>query len=199
MPETKKKRTLLPGHIWYKLRGAIFLPPFLVMTFCLLGETETDAVIWPVGLTLFAIGFAIRTWAQIHLGYRLAKHKDLTTTGPYVYVRNPIYIGNTLVILGACVLSELIWFVPVMIVWCIVGYTLVIRYEERHLLEKYGQPYADFLAAVPRWIPKFSRKTAEKPETRGLFWPSVGAELHNFLYLLPVIAKELFIEDWLSR
>jgi protein-S-isoprenylcysteine O-methyltransferase Ste14 len=51
-------------------------------------------------------------WAQKHLGYRLKITQSVPTAGPYALLRNPIYIGNTLVILGAVVMSEVLWMVP---------------------------------------------------------------------------------------
>ena len=175
----------------YRIRGLLMLPPAAFIVLFSLGEFENDGLVWPVGLTIFAAGMAIRIWAQMHLHYRLRVHKKLTTTGPYVYVRNPIYIANTLLMLGLTVVSELIWFLPIMLLWCIVLYRYVVRTEEAHLLEKYGEPYAHFIETVPRWIPKIVPGKADRPSVAGFFWSSVTAELHCLLWLLPLIGKEL--------
>ena len=53
-----------------------------------------------------------------------------THTGPYRWVRNPIYISNTLLCVGLTVLSQVLWMVPVTIAWCLIVYTIVIREEE---------------------------------------------------------------------
>jgi Phospholipid methyltransferase len=131
----------------------------------------------------------------MHLHYRLSVRKTLTTTGPYTYIRNPIYVGNTIMLLGLTVLSELLWFFPVMFLWCMVVYTFVVRREEAHLAGKYGQPYAEFLKSIPRWIPR-ARSTRKRggiwPQGKSFFWPSVAVELHCLLWLVPLAGKEMF-------
>lgn len=81
--------------------------------------------------------------------------KELVSTGPYRYVRNPIYVGVTLIFLG-----HFLWFGY----WALLLYTVlafvgvhffVVFYEEPTLKTKFGAAYEDYLKKVPRWIPKF--------------------------------------------
>lgn len=181
------------GRIWYKLRGALIAPAYLFTFLCTYRENEHWTVT-ALGLMVFAAGFGLRVWSQMHLHYRLKEHKILTTTGPYALVRNPIYIGNTLILVGTTLTAELLWFVPVMLLVCMLTYSLVVRYEERHLSDKYGAPYRDFLTKVPRWIPRTNR-------IRGLvtgrhmrfFMPSLLAEMHILLLLVLPFSKELIM------
>src|SRR5262245_22018030 len=108
----------------YRWRGFLAALPIMVSIFCFVGEYEDDMVIWPLGLLLFVLGWALRMWAQKYLGYRLRIKRSVTSSGPYTLVRNPIYIGNTLVILGAVVMSELLWMIPVALLWCGMVYSL---------------------------------------------------------------------------
>lgn len=175
----------------YRFRGVLMVPIYLMLVLLFVGETERDGVVWPLGLALFATGVSIRVWAQMHLHYRLRVHKYLTLTGPYLYVRNPIYIGNTIMLLGLTVVSELLWALPLMLAWCVFVYRNVVRREERHLTEKYGEPYVHFLGSVPRWVP---RVPAIKPivgSMRSFLLPSLLAESHCLLFLIPLIAKEV--------
>lgn len=174
----------------YRYRGVAMAPLFVVLATVFVGETERDAWIWPIGLVVFFLGISIRVWAQTHLHYRLQVRKTLTTTGPYVFVRNPIYIANTIMLFGLTVLSELLWSLPVMLVWCAIVYSLVVRREERHLSEKYGQPYVAFMDCVPRWIPRRSLRSGQRGLVRQFLWASVLAEAHCLLLLLPFIGKE---------
>lgn len=179
----------------YKIRGILMAPPVLFLLVTFVGETERDLLVWPIGLAVFGLGVLIRVWAQMHLHYRLRMRKALTTTGPYAFIRNPIYVANTAMLLGLTVMSELLWFLPLMLVWCIAVYSLVVRREEAHLLDKYGEPYAKYLERVPRWVPGWivSRNHGEQQQqAREYFWQSIAAELHCFLWLLPLIGKELF-------
>ena len=181
-----------PFDFFYKRRGLLMLPPCLFMLFIFSHETEQVAYIWPTGLGVFSAGVALRIWAQMHLHYRLSIRKSLTTTGPYTYVRNPIYIANTTMLLGLTVLSELLWFLPVMLLWCAVVYTFVVKREEAHLTEKYGAPYVAFLESVPRWIPRVPLIMPVRASVRHFAVQSVVAELHCILWIIPFIAKEFW-------
>jgi hypothetical protein len=129
------------------------------------------------------------------LHYRLKERKRLTTTGPYAFVRNPIYIANTILLLALCVLSELVWFMPLMLLWCIFVYRKVVAYEEVHLCEKYGDAYRDFLQQIPRWKPQFrERVPAHYGNLRAYLWPSVLAEVHCVLLLIPFALKEFMLD-----
>jgi len=79
-----------------------------------------------------------------------------------------------------------------MFVYCLAVYTAVIRFEESHLFNKYGQAYADYMSETPRWIPKFHIiKSAVTVDIRQFFVPSLFAEAPNLLLLLPFIIKEM--------
>ncbi len=179
--------------IFFKLRGYLMLPPMLFVLLSQFAECEEHVIVFPLGMTLLFLGVTLRFWSQLHLHYRLSVSKILTLTGPYAYVRNPIYIGNTLILIGLCAMSELLWFMPIMLVWCAVVYHFVVRYEETHLTQKYGELYLEFTKRVPRWLPKLSRVTREaKPDVRAFIMPSVYTELYNFIFILPFFLKELF-------
>lgn len=182
----------IPYNSIYKVRGLLMLPPCLFLLAVTYRETEWNAVVWPVGLVVFFVGVALRTWAQVHLHYRLDVRKVLTTTGPYSLVRNPIYLANSLMLLGLTITSELLWFLPVMALWCAVVYHYVVRREEHHLKDKYGAPYREFLTSVPRWLPHCAGFRKNGQSLRRFVLPSIGAELHCFLWLIPFIVKEFW-------
>jgi len=182
----------IPYNKIYKVRGLLMVPPCLFELLVVYRASEWDSLVWPAGLALFLVGVGLRVWAQIHLHYRLRTHKVLTTTGPYGLVRNPIYIANTIILLSLTVLSGLLWFLPVKLLWCVVVYGFVVRREEAHLLDKYGQPYKDFLTSVPRWLPRFSRWSEMVRGERRFLFPSIVAELHCFLLLAPIVLRELW-------
>ena len=175
----------------FKVRGLLMAPPVLFVLMVTFGEYEHDQVVWPVGFAIFLAGVALRVWAQMHLHYRLSVHKTLTTTGPYAFVRNPIYVANTTMLLGLTVVSELLWFLPVMLAWCVVVYHFVVRYEEAHLTVKYGAPYRAFVERTSRWLPRISDKRLAVTHTmRRFLRPSIVAELHCFLLVIPFLVKE---------
>jgi len=179
---------------FYRLRGVLMAPWLVFMFFCTYRECEAHWLM-AVALLVFGAGLSIRIWAQMHLHYRLKVRKILTKTGPYRFVRNPIYIANTLILLGACFMSELLWLAPFLLVWCAVMYSLVVRHEERHLATKYGKPYLEYCKIAPRWFPRLKPAAQFKnPFSRTYFMRSVGAEVYCFLYILPFVAKEIASE-----
>ncbi len=132
------------------------------MIVCKWNEYENDLVIWSFGFSLMALGLVIRVWATKHIGKRVArKYKEgrkprLVVTGPYTFVRNPLYIGNIAAMIGLSILSELVWLVPAVIAYFSLLYSLVVRYEECRLSVLFGKEYEIYQQKVPRWIPRFS-------------------------------------------
>ncbi len=81
--------------------------------------------------------------------------KKLVVSGLYNYVRNPMYVGVLLVILG-----HFLWFgfwglLIYAAVISLAFHTFVTLYEEPNLKKRFGATYEDYLQRVPRWIPKF--------------------------------------------
>ena len=177
-------------RITYRLRGFLIILPFVFALFSFAFETEIEWFVWPVGIIIFLLGLLVRIWAQQHLRYRLKVRKCLTTTGPYSFVRNPIYLGNILICLGLVVTSELLWLVPTTLLYCFCVYSLVVSYEERHLLEKYGESYRRYMLEVPRWCPQ-TIQLKNLGLRNEFFRSSIIAEIHCFLALLPYLAKEI--------
>jgi protein-S-isoprenylcysteine O-methyltransferase Ste14 len=182
---------------FYRFRGYLVTPPLIFAFFCFSLETEMDYLIWPIGISLVFIGMILRIWAQQHLRYRLRVKKCLTTTGPYSFIRNPIYVGNTLMCLGAIVTSELLWLAPITLFYCFSIYSLVVHYEERHLLEKYGEPYRRYVAEVTRWLPRAIRFRNFEILNK-YFLNSMVAEIHCPFILLPYILKEI-VSPWIGH
>jgi len=79
--------------------------------------------------------------------------RKLVIDGPYRYVRNPIYIGAIIAVLGAAMILWSGWLALYALVVLIVTHLLVTLYEEPHLRRVFGQPYEDYLGTVHRWIP----------------------------------------------
>jgi protein-S-isoprenylcysteine O-methyltransferase Ste14 len=181
----------MPVPDWvYRRRNFFVCPPLIFACISVSYETETDGIIWPLGTGIVLVGIVLRIWAQQHLHYRLKGHKQLTTTGPYGFVRNPLYIGNTMMCVGATIASELLWLIPITIFWCIGIYSIVIRYEEEHLLEKYGDAYRKYLSEIARWFPK-----GQSLRNLGLIneylYQTVFVELPGVFILLPYVIKEV--------
>jgi len=181
-------------YTWRSLLAAL---PIIFSIVCFVGECEDDLVVWALGLLLFGLGWALRMWAQKYLGYRLRIKRSITTSGPYALVRNPIYIGNTLIILGVVIMSEVLWLIPVALLWCGMVYSLVVRYEEQLLAVKYGGDYLDYLAAARRWLPRLTSPAG------GTRFPSsprqiLLAELYVVFNIAAPLLKEFIVAPFLE-
>jgi len=181
----------------HHLRGVLISPPLVFCVFYFSYETEIDGLIWPLGASIFLLGFVFRVWAQQHIQRHLKVSRCLVTTGPYSFVRNPLYIGNILMCLAATVVSELPWLVPVTLLWCAVVYSIVVRYEEGQLLRRYGQSYRRYMLEVPRWFPLIQH-FRNMGLISGHFRTSIVAELHCLFILLPYIFKEV-VSPWFEH
>ena len=87
----------------------------------------------------------------------IAPTKFLVVSGLHRYVRNPMYIGVALVILGEAALfraSVLAWYAGVF--WVLVN-LFVMLYEEPTLRRQFGESYEQYRRTVPRWIPRFRK------------------------------------------
>jgi protein-S-isoprenylcysteine O-methyltransferase Ste14 len=116
---------------------------------------------WParaVGLGLGMTGIALMIWSIL----TLRRHGTtvlpdvgataLVTSGPYRRFRNPIYLADCLILLGAAELTKNIWFVIGAIVFAVLVTLLAIMPEERHLERRFGEAYLDYKAKTRRWL-----------------------------------------------
>ena len=81
---------------------------------------------------------------------RAAEH--LVTGGPFAISRNPIYLGNTTLMVAIGFIAGSLWFVLLAPVAAILTTYLAIKPEERHLAERFGKRYRDYQKKVRRWI-----------------------------------------------
>jgi len=100
---------------------------------------------------LLAIGLIVRIWAA---GV-LHKNKTVTSTGPYSYVRNPLYLGSFLLGLGFCFLTHKLWIVIFGLGLFALIYGFTIYSEERELENRFGDAYREYKKKVPSFIPRF--------------------------------------------
>jgi len=75
----------------------------------------------------------------------------LFTAGIYAWVRNPMYVGGTLILLGLAILLASDWMVVMTVLSCLVLHFGVVLREERYLEAKFGEAYRQYMARVPRY------------------------------------------------
>ncbi len=115
-------------------------------------------ILFPVGLLVVVGGFflifaAIRTMRRVSTNIQPTRGADhLVTSGPFAITRNPIYLGNTAVVLGLAPMFSNAWFVVSAIAAAIATQVLQIRREESHLEVRFGKRWRDYRKKVRRWI-----------------------------------------------
>ena len=81
--------------------------------------------------------------------------KELVAVGFYRYVRNPMYVGIFLILLGHFLWFKFLWLIVYLVIVFMVIHSFVTLYEEPTLKRKFGAGYEEYLEKVPRWIPRF--------------------------------------------
>ena len=108
-----------------------------------------------VGLVILLWSFWDFTYAGRGTPLPLDPPKLLVARGPYRLVRNPMYVGVELILLGESLLFESAILVIYALAAGALFHLFVVLYEERTLRRKFGNQYAEYCRAVPRWLPRF--------------------------------------------
>lgn len=123
-----------------------------------------QSVEW-VGRFLIAVCIVGRVWCTLYIGGR--KIAELVTLGPYSMMRNPLY---TMSFIGAAGVGAQTGSVVMAALFTLVAWIVfrtVVAKEEKFLLERFGEPYAEYLRTTPRFLPNFARwKSVEWLEVR---------------------------------
>lgn len=112
-----------------------------------------------IGIGLIALGEAIRAWAAGHL----EKNEVLTVTGPYAYVKNPLYIGSILITAGFCILADNIYILAIAtFMFCFHYIPYKKRIEGDRLRKIFESQFDDYEQKVPDYIPSLRAYSNKK-------------------------------------
>ena len=119
------------------------------------------ALLAVIGLLIMVAGAAVLVNAFVRFAWEgrgtpapVAPTEELVITGPYRWVRNPMYLAVVTAIIGQALLLRQLTLLIYAAVVAAAFLTFVKLYEERVLLERYGEAYRRYQAAVPGWIPR---------------------------------------------
>jgi len=121
---------------------------------------ETTRWIPWCGVALVAAGLVFSTWARVHLGSNwsgivtVKRNHELVTSGPYAFVRHPIYSGLLLAFVGSALASGE-WRGVLAVVVVAAAFWRKLRLEERWMGEQFGGDYERYRARVPALVPLF--------------------------------------------
>jgi protein-S-isoprenylcysteine O-methyltransferase Ste14 len=116
-------------------------------------QQSSAAVLLMVGLAVFARC----VWDFVARGRGIPVPVDhprqLVVTGLYRYVRNPMYLGVLLVLLGEALYFGSVRFLIYTMLWLLLVHVFVIVHEEPYLTARFGDSYRHYRGSVRRWIP----------------------------------------------
>jgi protein-S-isoprenylcysteine O-methyltransferase Ste14 len=110
-----------------------------------------------LGLLLFVLGLAVAVWARIHLGRNWGApmsqktEPELVTSGPYRWVRNPIYTGIILALAGTALAVSLYWLIVTAFTGGYFVYSALV--EQQFLAAQFPDRYADYRRRTKLLIP----------------------------------------------
>jgi protein-S-isoprenylcysteine O-methyltransferase Ste14 len=106
--------------------------------------------LWSAGATLAVLGLLLRGWAA----GTIRKDEELTTRGPYAFLRHPLYVGSFLIGIGLAAAGGH-WVWPVLVVaFFVLVYQRTIAEEEERLAALFGSRYEEYARHVPALLPR---------------------------------------------
>jgi len=139
------------------LFGAVYIADSFIFGFSTwLNEVVPNIIRVSAG-TVVLIVSGILSFSGMRIVFNEVREKpEVIRKGVFAIVRHPVYLGEILLYLGMLLFSMSI---ASMAVWlfAVVFLYYISRYEEKILLDHFGEEYRSYMNEVPMWIPKFSR------------------------------------------
>ena len=172
-------------------KAVLFAAVALGVAFLLIGDSRWDeanvlheAIEWAgIGLIVFCI--LGRTWCSLYIGGR--KNRELAQSGPYSVARNPLYLFSIIgaVGVGAQVGSMVLAAIAGAIAWLVFLQTAM--REEAALLANFGTAYRDYMARVPRFLPRLANwRDSDTLEVRPQLVVTTFLDALIFLIAVPI-------------
>lgn len=150
------------GNFLFRTRNALF--PLLYLTLFLSEQRVSEAAVAMLiaGAAIALLGQGIRV-LTVGLDYivrggrqRKVYADSLVQTGLFAHCRNPLYLGNLLMIIGFGVAANNPWYLGIAMPLFFFGYACIIAAEERYLLGRFGESYRDYCTRTPRLLPRLA-------------------------------------------
>ena len=142
---------------WRVRAGLIF-----VILVVILAQPDLPSLL--SGLAVCILGLLLRMWAAGHL----RKQKELTISGPYMYTRNPLYLGNLIIGFGIVIASRSVWGLCVFMAYFLLFYPLVIHTEKEKMKELFPAEYEEYRKKTPLFLP--SMRSFPTPNKSRFSW-----------------------------
>ena len=137
---------------WTRIARRIRVPLGFAFAALYLWRARPTWISLIVGAVIVVLGLGIRAVASGHVD----KNEELATTGPYAYVRNPLYLGSIVMAVGFAAAARDVIVALLIVVMFVLIYVPTIRSEERYLRTRFPE-YAAYAREVPRLVPRTLR------------------------------------------
>ena len=152
--------TVLKSLLYLLFEAGVFAL-YVPLTFFRTGPRIETGVLSFLAIPLWLIGGTIILWCFYDFTFKgrgtplpTDPPRELVITGPYRYVRNPIYVAVG-IIYAAYFLWFGYWAILMVAALALVGaHAFIVLYEEPTLKRKFGAAYEAYLRRVPRWVPR---------------------------------------------
>ena len=123
----------------------------LVSIFCYFADSYPSVPFQHyIALSLIILGLSTRMYAS---GFVL-KNKELSTTGPYAFMRHPLYTGNIMILIGLCLINGFFWSFLTALIFFWFYYPPAIEYEDRKLKSLFPETWENWANKTPALVPK---------------------------------------------
>ena len=145
MPEPQTGKSTVS---WSRIARRIRIPLGFAFAVFYLWRAKPTWTSLAVGTLVASLGIFLRATASGHV----EKNRVLTATGPYAYVRNPLYLGSIIIGLGFAAAARDVWIFVAIILLFVLVYLPVIRSEEAFLRGQFPE-YDKYARRVPSLLP----------------------------------------------
>ena len=125
----------------FLVRRRVALGGLAVLVAIVFGEPTWTR--WSIGFAVAVVGELLRVWAAGHL----EKNSEVTTSGPYRYMRHPLYAGSSIITIGAMLAAHNFAVNVLALVYLMTTVPAAMRAEEAHLRSVFGDLYDRYTRA----------------------------------------------------
>jgi protein-S-isoprenylcysteine O-methyltransferase Ste14 len=158
------------AQLFFKNRSYTPIPFLILMVFF---ENATIESLLS-GFIISLSGEAVRLWGVCYAGSETRTTgkvggTNLIISGPFAFVRNPLYLGNIIIYLGFGIMTLALfpYLQIIALIFFLIQYRLIVSEEEEYLFNTFGEKYKKYFDSVPRFFPRlnpFKDITIEQPE-----------------------------------
>ncbi len=167
-----------------------------ILVLLLIIFSNAQPLLFLIGVGIILPGEAIRLWAAGHL----RKDKALTISGPYAYVKNPLYLGTLLVMIGICLCASNFYILIFgLAVFSFQYFPYKLKKEGDRLEKIFGEEYIEYARQVPTLIPGLTPYRPEGKEIKKWSFEQVKGNSEHLTFLAILIGVILISRNlWIK-